>query len=264
MLVIRKFMKNIIITVVTIVIASVVAAFVAFMCVKSKTPTIYVADYAQIQKNYWKFKELNDEVQRMKEHGDAEVAKLNDKLAEIEKSAQAIRDKFAGAATNEERGRIETEEFAPLAQLFQNQQGERNRFTNDANQRIQALIQSKGEEIRLDIFKAVQLVAADKGATYILEKGSIFYGDIRRDISETVITRVNINAPTTSLPSAAPLPTPVPAPVVEPAAAAPAPALTPVIVAPAPVVTPTLEAAPAATPAIEAAPAATPAAEAAE
>jgi len=254
-------MKNIIIIAATVAIATVMTA-----CKESNAPVIYIADYTQIQKNYWKYKELMDEVQRMKEQGDAEVVKLNDKLAELERAAQAIREKFVATTTDAEKRRIDEEEFTPLAQQHQAQQNERNRFTNEANQRIQALLQSKGEEIRLDIFKAVQRVAADKGANYVLEKGSIFFGDPTRDISDDVITRVNINAPATSSVSAAPLPTPEPVPAVMPAVA-PAPALTPVIAAPEPVAVPTLEAAPAATSAVgtEAAPAAeaaTPAVEA--
>jgi len=252
-----NFMKNIIITVAIVAVATVMSA-----CKESNIPTIYVADYEKIQMNYQKYKLLEADVQRMKEQGDAEVAKLNEKLAQLEQAAQAIRDKFTAADTAEEKGRIETEEFVPLAQQFQAQQTERTRFTNDANQRIQALIQTKGQEIRRDIFEAVQRVAMEKGATYILEKNSIFYGDPTRDISDEIIERVNRNAPASSSVPAAPLPTPEPIiPAVLPAAT-PASVLTPVVSAPEPVATPALETAPAATPTIEAA--ATPAAEAAE
>jgi len=188
-------MKSILPIIIAVIASLVIAALVAFVSVQSMVPKIYIADLAKIQNNYWKLKESDDELKAAMEKDNAELNKMNEALENYSQAVQEIRARFDKALSDDERKRIDTDEGTPALKRWQEKRDEMEKFATEARQRHQTQAQAKLQEIRKDIFEAVQILAVGKGATYVLEKGAIFYGSPDRDITDDVIVRLNKTAP---------------------------------------------------------------------
>ena len=173
-----------------------IVALAATAVALNANPVIYVVDLAQVHKNYYKTKIVQDQLTSALQSTNAELKKLEDQrqklVAEIQEGEKKLQNPVLAEPAKKE---IVEKELNPKANEIRNIVATMQSMKAQAQQKLMEQQKEVISEHKKDIVKVVEKIAEAKKADFVVEKNACYFSKPTADITEDVIAELNASAP---------------------------------------------------------------------